>query len=173
MCQSNCPSTMTKSFSPSNFERTIPLAASLMPRSIFWRSRFRASKFCASGKASSKFSASSRCNDSSAVSNRPEAFKRGASWKPTSCVPSFAGDCATSFNATIPARCVVFNFSKPAVTSMRFSPISGTKSAIVPSATKSKSDFKSNSAAPGKPVSRPRFKSAWASLNASPAEHSS
>ena len=56
-----------------------PLAASLMPRSIFCRSRFRASRFCASGKASSEVSASSKCSDSSAVSNRPEAFSRGAS----------------------------------------------------------------------------------------------
>ena len=36
--------------------------------------------------------------------------------------------------------------------------MSGTKSAIVPSATKSSSGFKSNSAAPGRLISRPRFK---------------
>ena len=75
MCQSNCPSTMTKSFCASNFERTTPMTSSTIDFSIFCRSRFRKSRFCASGMASSKFSASSKCNDSSAVSKRPAAFK--------------------------------------------------------------------------------------------------
>ena len=62
---------------------------------------------------------------------------------------------------------------KPAETRMRFSPVSGTRSAIVPSATRSSSGRKSNSAAPGRLVSRPRLTRACASLNARPAEQSS
>ena len=41
--------------------------------------------------AASRFLARSKCSDSSAVSSRPAAFRRGASWKPTSWVPSFSG----------------------------------------------------------------------------------
>ena len=83
------------------------------------------------------------------------------------------GDCATLFSATSPGRWVAFSRSRPAETRMRFSPVSGTMSAIVPSATRSSNGRRSNSAAPGRPVSRPRLTRAWASLKARPAEQSS
>jgi hypothetical protein len=47
----------------------------------------------------------------------------------------FSGVCATFFSARIPARCVWFNWFRPAETKtkIQFSPINGTMSAIVPS----------------------------------------
>ena len=150
-----------------------PMTSSTMPRSIFCRSRFRESRFCASGIAPAKSRASNKCSDSSAVSSRPAAFRRGAELKPDFVSAEFGGHCATCLSATRPGRCVVLSRCKPAETRIRFSPVNGTRSAIVPSATRSSSGRKSNSAAPGRPISRPRLTSACASLKARPAEQSS
>ncbi|MFO0004352.1 MAG: hypothetical protein ACK559_24810, partial [bacterium] len=79
---------------------------------------------------------------SSAVSSRPAALRRGPSWKPTSWTPSGLRVLATRLRACRPGRWVVSRRSRPACTSTRFSPTSGTRSATVPRATRSSRDLR-------------------------------
>ena len=96
---------------------------------------------------------------------RPAAFNRGPSRKPMSsgkiggCTPAIC----TSFLR--PIRDVRAISIEPRCTRTRFSPRSGTMSATVPSATRSRLVFKSN---PG--IGRV-FSSAWQSLKTIPTEH--
>ena len=119
--------------------------------------------------------ASSSCNDSSAVSSRPAALRRGAKLKARlHNVPSFGRHCATSFKATSPGRCVVLQAlqsggNQDAVLARR----AGPDRQSCPAPRGRAAGARSNSAAPGSPISRPRFTRACASLKARPAEQSS
>ncbi len=101
----------------------------------------------------------SKSKAASADSNRPAAFKRGASPKPTSVAFNFSSLSPAAFaSETTPWRCPNLSMCSPLRTKSRFSPVSGTISAMVPSATRSSQD----SAA--RPDLRRRERSAWAIL---------
>ena len=99
---------------------------------------------------------------------RPAALMRGASRKPTSDAPIRARSTrAAAMSARRPGRVVRASRRRPARTSPRFSSTSGTTSAIVASATRSRC---SSSAAGSRPA---WAKSAWASLKTTPVPDSS
>ena len=99
---------------------------------------------------------------------RPAALMRGASRKPTSEAPMRARSTrAVAISARRPGRVVRARRRSPARTRPRFSSTSGTTSAIVASATRSR--WASSAAG-----SRPAWaKSAWASLKTTPVPDSS
>ena len=95
----------------------------------------------------------------SARRRRPAALMRGASRKPIACASRPPGSVlATRISARRPGLAVAASARSPARTSRRFSPRSGTTSATVASATRSRS-----SSAPAGPR-RPQRSSAPASL---------
>ncbi len=102
-----------------------------------------------------------------ASSSLPAALSRGARRNPTTPAVTPPGVTpATSMSAASPGRGALRRRPRPIVTRVRFSPTSGARSAMVPSATTSVSGRRasgsSTRAAPGS-LSR-----AWASLNATP-----
>ena len=93
-----------------------------------------------SARRASRRCISSSSRPASARSRRPAALIRGASRKPTARASMRAGSARETFmSARRPGRFVVASARRPARTRRRFSPRSGTQSAIVASATRSRS----------------------------------
>ena len=103
-----------------------------------------------SARRGSRRRVSSSSRPASARSSRPAALIRGARRKPTAVVSIRAGSArATRMSARRPGRFVVASARRPARTRRRFSPRSGTQSAIVASATRSRSRSASAGSSPG------------------------
>ncbi len=139
-------------------------ASARMEPSSSCRSRFCRSRSAASSRASNGSWVSSRRTAAVASSRRPAALIRGASPKATRPTPSppgaDSGIPATWARARRPGRVVPASWARPCFTRIRFSPSRGTRSAMVPRATRSRKGHSSSLASVPK--------SACSSLNAIP-----
>ena len=98
---------------------------------------------------------SSSSSAASARYRRPAALMRGASAKPSVCSVTLCGSTAvTRSSARRPGREVPAIARSPCLTSARFSPTSGTRSATVASATRSSSRSSSAGSRPAAAVER-------------------
>ena len=141
-----------------------------MRRSSSWRSPFSLSRRTAISRARATSFTLNSSMTSAAMSMRPAALMRGAIRKATS--PELSGlppSCETSSNAFNPGLTVERNALSPSLAMTRFSPASGTESAMVAMAATFIND--SSSGDWSRRESR-RSSKACASLNAMPAPQS-
>ena len=143
-CHPVCATTLIRLVGSNRASASLVMSVTKALRSsLIWLSSW------ASLRASSSSKVVKRVTAGFGSFKRPMAFSRGLMAKPiivSSTWANFAS--ATLNNSNKPMRSVCFINCKPMVTNARFSPVSETKSAIVPIATKSKnsSGISSNSA---------------------------
>ena len=137
-------------------------ASSTTVCSSAWRSRLRSSSSAASAAARSGSRVRSSSSASSGRRSLPAALSRGPSRKPTSVARNGGTTPATRISARSPSDRVCRSAFKPSEAMVRFSPIKGATSAMVPrQAMRSRA-----SSAAGRSQ---RMATACASLSASPA----
>ena len=145
-------------------------ACSSVAFSTCWRSRFRRSSSAAIAAAFAGSSAMRSFVPSVASPMRPPALMRGPSKKPKWNGVGGPSRRAASMSARRPTFSRRRSATRPLVTKARFKPTSGTTSATVPSATRSRKLRRSGSGrvAFQKPRSRSARTSATAVMNTSP-----
>ena len=163
MCHSRLPATMVASLAGSKFFAAHSSASCATRRSTPCLSRLCWSSPAASLAASRRSSVRSKLSASLAGPRRPAALMRGPMRKPMSETRTGVETPATSRSAASPAQRVRSMRFNPCETKIRFSPTSGTMSATVASATKSRKSRKSS------PSTGDAFTNACAILKTTPA----